>query len=55
MKNMDNFNYACCATTKSTLFTVRKDKLNTKGGHWIVHEECIVHTAVRQKAHLGPK
>ena len=21
-----------------------------KGGHWLVHEECIVHTAVYQKA-----
>jgi len=22
-----------------------------KGGHWLVHEECIVHTAVCQKAY----
>ena len=26
-----------------------------KGGHWYVHEECIVHTAVGQKAPVGPK
>ena len=26
-----------------------------KGGHWLVHEECIVRTAVCQNAHLGRK
>jgi len=26
-----------------------------KGRYWLVHEECIVHTAVCQKAHLGTK
>jgi len=26
-----------------------------KGGHWLVHEECIVCTAMCQKAHLGMK
>ena len=44
-----------CATTKSALFTVSKgDKriMEHKGGHWLVHEECIVCTVVCQKAHL---
>ena len=26
-----------------------------KEGHWQVHEECIVRTAVCQKAPLGPR
>jgi len=38
-------------TTKSTLFVVSKDEWDTKDGH----EECIVHTVVYQKAHLGTK
>ena len=25
-------------------------QMEHKGGHWLVHEECIVHTAVCQKA-----
>jgi len=38
---------------KLTLFVVSKDQ----GGHWLVHEECIVRTAVCRKAHvdLGTK
>jgi len=37
--------------TKSTLFTVNKDEWDTKED--TVHEEYVVHTAVRQKASLA--
>jgi len=39
------------ATTKSTLFAVSKDE----GGHWQIHKECIISTAVSKKAPLGLK
>jgi len=58
MKTTDDFRYErkpSCAAAKSTLFVVNKDELEHKGGHWLVHEECIVHTVVCQKAHLGLK
>ena len=50
-KNTDDFRYEekpSRATTKSTLFAVSKDE-------WDAKEECIVHTAICQKAPVGPK
>jgi len=41
------------ATTESTLFPVSKDEWDTKEEY--SHEECIVCTAVCQKAPLGLK
>ena len=54
MKNTDYFHYEgkpSHATAKLTPFTVSQDKSDTKE----VHEECIVHTAVCQKAHVRLK
>ena len=57
-ENMDSFCFKgkpSYATAKSTLFTIGKDEWDTKEGTaWLVHEECIVCTAVCQ-APLGPK
>ena len=57
--NTDDFRYEgkpSHAITKSTLFAVSKDEWDTKEdtGNY-VHEEYIVHTAVYQKAPVGPK
>jgi len=41
-----------CVTTKSMLFTVSKYEMEHKGGYWLVHNICIAHTAVCQKAPL---
>ena len=54
MKSTDDFHYEgklSHTTTKSTPIAVSKDEWNTKE----VHEECIVHTAVCQKAHVRLK
>ena len=43
-------------TVKSTLFAASQQRqMEYKGGHWLVHEECNVHTAVYQKTPLGLK
>ena len=59
MKYTDDFHITqmkwLSATTKSTFFTVSKDEWNTKGGHWLVHEESIVCTTVCQKTTLNIK
>jgi len=52
MKIMDNFYYEWKPShaTKLTLFVVSKRWMGHKGGHWLVHEECIAWMAVHQKA-----
>ena len=54
MTNTDDFRYEgkpSRAIAKSTLFALSKDEWDTKEDT----EECIVHTAVCQKAPVGPK
>ena len=36
-------------------FRCQQRLMEHKGGHWLIHEECIVLTAVYQNTHLGLK
>ena len=61
MKSVDNFHFErkqgkpSRARTKSTPFPVNKDEWDTNEDTGEIHEECIVRTAVCQKAPVGPK
>ena len=58
MKNTDDFHYEgkpSHATAKSILFAVSKDEWDTKEDTGKSMKNAFVHTAVCQKAPLGPK
>jgi len=58
MKIMDDFHYAkdaiTCYYQLGTFFRQQRC-MGHKGGHWLLHEECVVRTLVCQKAPLELK
>ena len=55
MKNTDDFRYEGKPSRAIDTFCCQQIRMGDKEGHWWVHEECIVHTAVCQKALIGQK